>query len=168
MQSLLFSFQGRINRAKFWLVHIAMDVVFIILMGIGFGSAALSSGDPDAAMAAAGTTGIISLLLCIPLVWIGLAISVKRWHDRNKSGWWTLIGLVPLVGWIWLLVELGFLRGTAGNNDYGAMSSWAVWAFVGLYPVASTNNYTVFPPQFDRLTISVPGSGSRAGRRGVS
>jgi uncharacterized membrane protein YhaH (DUF805 family) len=120
MQSLLFSFQGRINRAKFWFIHIAMDVVFIVLMAIGFGSAALSSGDPDAAMAAAGTTGIISLLLCIPLIWIGLAISVKRWHDRNKSGWWILISLVPVIGGLWFLIECGFLRGTMGPNTYGS------------------------------------------------
>lgn len=118
MQSLLFSFQGRINRAKFWLVHIAMDVVFVILMGIGFGTAALS-GDPDAIAAAAGTTGVIVTLLCIPLVWIGLAVSVKRWHDRNKSGWWILIGLVPVIGGLWFLIECGFLRGTVGPNTYG-------------------------------------------------
>ena len=119
MQSLLFSFQGRINRAKFWLIHIAMDVVFFILMGIGFGAAALS-GDPDAAMAAMGPTGVIALLLCIPLVWIGLAVSVKRWHDRNKSGWWILISLVPVIGGLWFLIECGFLRGTVGPNTYGA------------------------------------------------
>ncbi|TGR16409.1 DUF805 domain-containing protein, partial [Mesorhizobium sp. M8A.F.Ca.ET.197.01.1.1] len=43
----------------------------------------------------------------------------KRWHDRNKSGWWTLIGLIPIIGGIWLLIELGILEGTRGANQYG-------------------------------------------------
>jgi len=48
-----------------------------------------------------------------------LAVYTKRWHDRNKSGWWSLILLIPIVGPIWMLVELGFLRGTEGTNNYG-------------------------------------------------
>ena len=48
-----------------------------------------------------------------------LAVYAKRWHDRDKSGWWTLIGLVPFIGAIWLLVECGILEGTRGPNSYG-------------------------------------------------
>ena len=43
MQSLLFSFQGRVNRAKFWLVHVVMWVVILVVFSALFGSAALSS-----------------------------------------------------------------------------------------------------------------------------
>jgi uncharacterized membrane protein YhaH (DUF805 family) len=53
-------------------------------------------------------------------IWIALALHAKRWHDRGKSGWWTLIVLVPFIGAIWLFVELGCLRGTVGPNQYGA------------------------------------------------
>ena len=49
----------------------------------------------------------------------GLVLSVKRWHDRNKSGRWVLINLVPVVGWLWHLIECGFLRGTIGPNRFG-------------------------------------------------
>ena len=49
MQSLLFSFQGRVNRAKFWLVHVVMWVVMMIAFGAILGSAAVSS-DPQAAL----------------------------------------------------------------------------------------------------------------------
>ena len=62
---------------------------------------------------------VVLLLAMIPMAWIGLAIQVKRWHDRNKSGWWCLIALVPYIGGLWQLVECGFLPGTQGRNDYG-------------------------------------------------
>ena len=44
----------------------------------------------------------------------------RRWHDRDKSGWWTLIGLIPVVGAIWILVECGCLKGSDGPNRFGA------------------------------------------------
>lgn len=53
-------------------------------------------------------------------IWPYLAIAIKRWHDRDKSGWWVLIGLVPLIGPIWAIVETGFLPGTDGPNQFGA------------------------------------------------
>jgi len=120
MQSLLFSFQGRINRAKFWLVHVAMWVVIAIVFGVIMGGAAMSA-DPAKAMQGVGTIGgIVLAIVYILAIWIGLATGVKRWHDRNKSGWWVLIAFVPVVGGIWYLIECGFLRGTAGPNTYGA------------------------------------------------
>jgi len=120
MQSLLFSFQGRINRAKFWLVHVAMWVVVAIAFSAIFGSAALSS-NPQAALQSVGALGaIILLVVYILALWIGLAIAAKRWHDRNKSAWWILIVFVPLVGGLWYLIECGFLKGTTGANKYGS------------------------------------------------
>ena len=119
MQSLLFSFQGRINRAKFWLVHVAMWVVVAIAFSAILGSAAMSS-DPQAALQSVGAVGgIILLIVYILALWIGLAVAAKRWHDRNKSAWWILIVFVPVVGGLWYLIECGFLRGTAGTNKYG-------------------------------------------------
>jgi uncharacterized membrane protein YhaH (DUF805 family) len=120
MQSLLFSFQGRINRAKFWLVHVAMWVVVAIVFSVILGSAAMSS-DPQAALQSVGVVGgLILLVVYILALWIGLAIAAKRWHDRNKSAWWILIVFVPLVGPLWYLIECGFLRGTTGANKYGS------------------------------------------------
>jgi uncharacterized membrane protein YhaH (DUF805 family) len=60
--------------------------------------------------------GIANLLLA----WPTIAISVKRWHDRDHSGWWVLVALVPIVGWLWMLVANGFLQGTPGANRFGA------------------------------------------------
>jgi uncharacterized membrane protein YhaH (DUF805 family) len=119
MKSLLFSFQGRANRAKFWLVNVGLMVVEAIVFGIA-GGAAMMSGDPSAALSSMGVMGIVCLLVFIVLFWIGLAIAVKRWHDRGKSGWWVLIALVPVIGGFWYIIECGFLKGTTGANSYGA------------------------------------------------
>jgi len=62
---------------------------------------------------------VISLAVSVIAIWVGLAIQIKRWHDRNKSGWWVLINLVPIIGPLWALVEVGFQRGTVGPNRYG-------------------------------------------------
>jgi uncharacterized membrane protein YhaH (DUF805 family) len=43
----------------------------------------------------------------------------KRCHDRGKSGWMSLIALIPLAGAIWALVDLGILAGQLGPNEYG-------------------------------------------------
>jgi uncharacterized membrane protein YhaH (DUF805 family) len=43
------------------------------------------------------------VLVLVPALWPGIAVSIKRWHDRNKSGWWVWINLIPLVGAIWSL-----------------------------------------------------------------
>ena len=119
MQNLLFSFQGRVNRAKFWLVHIAMWVVVAIVFVILFGGAAMSS-DPQAALASVGVVGgLVLAVVYILAIWIGLAIAAKRWHDRNKSAWWILILFVPAVGGLWYLIECGFLKGTPGTNRFG-------------------------------------------------
>jgi uncharacterized membrane protein YhaH (DUF805 family) len=120
MQSLLFSFQGRINRAKFWLVHVVMWVIVLVVFGAICGSAAMSS-DPQTALQSVGVVGgLILLVVYILAVWIGLAIAAKRWHDRNKSAWWILIVFVPVVGGLWYLIECGFLRGTTGPNKFGS------------------------------------------------
>lgn len=62
---------------------------------------------------------ICSILVGLGAFYCTLAVASKRWHDRDKSGWWSLIGLVPVVGALWLIVENGFLPGTAGRNRFG-------------------------------------------------
>jgi uncharacterized membrane protein YhaH (DUF805 family) len=59
-------------------------------------------------------SGIYGLAVLIPT----LAVSVRRLHDIDRSGWWILIGLVPLLGVIVLLV-FALLEGTPGDNRYG-------------------------------------------------
>ncbi len=123
---LFTSFEGRINRKPFWLSLLALFVVEWILMlvlGLVLGTSMMGNVDPNMApdqAAAMATKGMIPIIIVSLLfLYPALAIYAKRWHDRGKSGWWTLIGLVPVIGGIWLLVELGFLRGTEGPNQYG-------------------------------------------------
>jgi uncharacterized membrane protein YhaH (DUF805 family) len=103
---ILFSFQGRIPRKTYWIWGVGalllVGIFFYILLGI--------VGVKDQA-----TQYLVNLLL----LWPSLAITVKRWHDRDKSAWWLLIMLVPLVGTLWALIECGFLRGTVGPNRFG-------------------------------------------------
>jgi uncharacterized membrane protein YhaH (DUF805 family) len=119
MSNLLFSVQGRANRAKFWLVALGIVVVEVILFAVILGGAALS-GDPEQIAAAMGpVASVVILVFVVIATWISIAVAVKRYHDRNKSGWWVLIVFVPVIGGLWYLIECGFLRGTPGSNTYG-------------------------------------------------
>jgi uncharacterized membrane protein YhaH (DUF805 family) len=105
LKQMLFSFEGRISRKPFWLYGIAAAIVFGILYMIG---------------KRMGTIGmVITLPVNIAYLWVALALHVKRWHDRDKSGWWVLMSFLPVIGTIWVFVECGCLRGTAGGNNYG-------------------------------------------------
>lgn len=84
-----------------------------LIVGLLIGG--ISSSSDEGAVAAIA----IYFLYSIPCVWIGLAMQVKRWHDRDKSGWMVLINFIPIVGLLWAFVELGFLQGTIGPNQYG-------------------------------------------------
>jgi uncharacterized membrane protein YhaH (DUF805 family) len=59
------------------------------------------------------------MLLAVTLGWPTVALYVKRWHDRGKSGWWTLLLLFPVIWDLWVTFECGFFRGDQGPNKYG-------------------------------------------------
>lgn len=107
---LLTSYDGRINRAKFWagigifLVGAVVAIIIDNVIGTTF------NGLPY---------GFVYAIYAIAALYSVFALYAKRWHDRDKSGWWTLIGLVPFIGGIWLIVELGILEGTRGANRFG-------------------------------------------------
>lgn len=135
-KTLLFGFQGRINRAKYWLAALIVGGVMVLgLIGaviIGLGSGLFVFLNP------------VLIVAFVVATWISVATGIKRLHDRNKSGWWLLLFyLVPplltnagsMVGngpaarlvasvlslalSIWCFIELGCLKGTAGANLYG-------------------------------------------------
>ncbi len=103
---LFFQFDGRINRAKYWLGIVGIWVVLGVLVALAF------AFDSTAFW-------VVYSIAVIAVIWPGLAIAIKRWHDRGKSGWWVLIGLIPLIGPLWVLIECGFLPGDDGPNEYG-------------------------------------------------
>ena len=52
-------------------------------------------------------------VMTIPSINLG----IKRFHDLGKTGWWVLIGFVPIIGGLWYLIEAGFLPGAKGPTE---------------------------------------------------
>ena len=116
----LFSFQGRIGRKTFWLTALAVWAVYIVVaVGIMFASGGFEAMTDPQASADVGTINVLLIPFAIAWFWLLLALQVKRWHDRDKSGWMVLVNLIPLIGFFWALVENGFLKGTEGDNRFG-------------------------------------------------
>ncbi|MBI2994385.1 MAG: DUF805 domain-containing protein [Gammaproteobacteria bacterium] len=120
----LLSFNGRLNRQPWWILGISVSAVAVVLqvvvsITLGTVSAPGEAGAPPG-MAGGGLAGIIVLIVSLAALWINLALTAKRFHDRDKSAWWILIGLIPVVGALWILVDCGFLKGTEGDNRFGA------------------------------------------------
>jgi uncharacterized membrane protein YhaH (DUF805 family) len=104
-------FGGRARRSEYWwffLFSILVGVVTSILdiaLGTDFEGSVTSSG-------------LFSLIANLALLLPSLAVAVRRLHDTDRSGWWILIALIPLIGAIVLLVF--FVQdGTPGPNRFG-------------------------------------------------
>lgn len=123
ISSLLWSFEGRIGRAQFWL-----GLLLVILIGVAFGIVVglIDGGEnlqrPQEMGPVASVIAVIGLLT---MTIAQLAVYVKRFHDRGKSGWWVLIAFLPLIGFFWILIELGMLAGDPGPNTYGTLDTSA-------------------------------------------
>ena len=123
---LLFSFRGRIGRLTWWLMGL-VQIVMMLLASAPIGVTGnrwwtlYEMGDPGAAKAGAIfiATGTVAVVL---FGWVGLAANVKRFHDRNKSGWWLLIAFIPVIGGLWLAGELGFLGPVDDGNRFNSSS----------------------------------------------
>ena len=107
---LLFSFQGRATRAQYW----GASILGYVGLGVH-----VSLTIPLLAILENALLDVFVLVPILVWFWMMLAVQIKRWHDRGKSGVWCLIGLLPYIGAIWKFIELGCLSGTLGQNDYG-------------------------------------------------
>jgi uncharacterized membrane protein YhaH (DUF805 family) len=119
---LMTGFEGRIGRARWWLgqVIVAGYVAFVTFVGSMLGVPGIDPATPADADHPMTTTGLVFVVLGLISLWPSLAVAAKRWHDRGKSGWWSLILLVPVLGGLWTLIELGLLRGEPQVNRFGA------------------------------------------------
>ena len=97
--------RGRISRKQYWL-HYMLPIALIPVPFAILDITLRTNGKLER---------LASLVMAVP----SLAASIKRLHDRNKSAWFLLLWLVPIIGWIWIAVETGFFRGTAGLNRFG-------------------------------------------------
>jgi uncharacterized membrane protein YhaH (DUF805 family) len=95
-------FDGRASRPAFW-----WWVLFVILVSIAANIIDLAIGAP-----------VFSALVGLGLLLPGLSVSIRRLHDTNRTGWWILIYLIPLIGLIVLLVFY-LQQGDPGENRYG-------------------------------------------------
>ena len=128
-KNLFLSFDGRISRQPWWIGLIVLWIIqmiayFILMMVFGSSMPAVDptmTEEQQAQVMMQSMSGMMIplIILLLLFIWPALALYAKRWHDRNKSGWWSLIALVPIIGGFWMLIELGFLRGTEGSNNYG-------------------------------------------------
>ncbi|NNE21878.1 MAG: DUF805 domain-containing protein [Rhizobiales bacterium] len=93
--------EGRINRQRWW---IGVGILFVvgIISSVLFGSG-----------------GLVPFIIGILVMLAGIMLHIKRCHDRDKSGWWCLLLLIPFVGTIWAVIDLGILAGTPGENRFG-------------------------------------------------
>ena len=103
---IFFSLDGRLSRRQFWLYGVLALLGAALLGHLLLGIARVPPKTADL---------VVNLLL----LWPAIAVSVKRWHDRDKSGWWVLLNLLPVIGWLWALIDNGFLAGTDGPNRFG-------------------------------------------------
>lgn len=101
---LLFSPRGRLPRKRAWRALLLASTLFVMLYLLFDAVAGPSS----------------TLVLYPPFLWSLYAIGAKRYHDRAKRAGWLLLLAVPVLGPLWIAVELGCRRGTRGDNRYGA------------------------------------------------
>ncbi|MGH3767239.1 MAG: DUF805 domain-containing protein [Pseudonocardiaceae bacterium] len=95
-------FVGRARRQEYWMFTLFNTLAYLGLFVIGM----------------VLHTGLLGLLYGLAVLVPGLAVAVRRLHDTGRSGWWLLIGLIPLIGAIVLIVFL-VTEGERQPNAYG-------------------------------------------------
>lgn len=110
LSQLFFSTKGRIPRSTYWYFYLGSVLIGLTMLVLD-----LALGTFNKETSRGLFTTIASLILLIP----SYAVAIKRLHDRDRSGWFILVGMIPFVG-IWIWIEIGFLKGTYGTNQYGS------------------------------------------------
>ena len=127
MKNFFFPTANRVRRRQFWTVQLANIAIGCLLAVIGFviGKATNQSTE-DGQFAANGASALPMLVFTVAAAAVQLTllistikIFIKRYHDRDKSGAWVFIILVPVIGALWSFIETGFLAGTSGPNRFG-------------------------------------------------
>jgi uncharacterized membrane protein YhaH (DUF805 family) len=121
------TFSGRARRAEYWWFVLACTIggaLMNVIDALVFGVTVMPS--PELAESASSmemdlyyfVPSIFGSVFWLALIIPSISVSVRRLHDLDKSGWWWWLWLLPLIGWIIMLIwYLG--RGTVGPNAYG-------------------------------------------------
>ncbi|HEX5558575.1 MAG TPA: DUF805 domain-containing protein [Gaiellales bacterium] len=94
-------FDGRATRPQYWWFALINAVISLVLR-----------------LAIPGAGLIISELYGLAVLLPSIGVAIRRLHDTNRTGWWILVVLIPVVGWVWLIVLLA-RPGDTGPNQYG-------------------------------------------------
>jgi uncharacterized membrane protein YhaH (DUF805 family) len=104
-----FAFDGRARRTEYWMFTLFNIIICVVLTVI---DRMLGTWRPESGV------GMLSGLYCLAVLLPSLGVTVRRLHDTDRSGWWILLALVPLIGSIALLVFM-VLDSTPGPNRFG-------------------------------------------------
>lgn len=117
------TFTGRARRSEFWwyflfyfIVNIVLGWVDSVLFGTVTETGSLATG--DYAYNASTDTPVLSMIFALASLLPSLAVTARRLHDINRSGWWMLISLIPIVGLI-LMIVWAATGGDKGPNRFG-------------------------------------------------
>jgi uncharacterized membrane protein YhaH (DUF805 family) len=102
-------FDGRSRRKEYWFFVLFSTLISLLLIAIDSATGTFRSPRGPGLL-----SGIYSLAVLVP----SLAVSVRRLHDTNRTGWWLLLGIVPFIGPIVLLVFFAS-DGNPDDNEYG-------------------------------------------------
>ena len=99
------NFKGRARRQEYWMFAFINLIIILILNTID-------------RVAFSADMAILSSVYLLAILIPGIAVAVRRLHDTDKSGWWALLGLIPIVGTVILIVMMCF-DSTPGTNRFG-------------------------------------------------
>ncbi|AZG98726.1 TPA: DUF805 domain-containing protein [Proteus mirabilis] len=109
------NFSGRARRKEYWMFIVVNTIILAILYGIMFSSIDSYTGEMSGTgFAAFIIICIYSLATIIP----NIAVTVRRFHDQDKSGWMVLLSFIPFAGGLILFIFM-CLEGTRGENRFG-------------------------------------------------
>lgn len=121
---LFLNYSGRIGRLTYWISTAVLAVLQFLVIYALLRASGATLREINLHPETAGSGVFLHVLLPVIIVAVlflypTYALATKRWHDRGKSGWWSLIGFVPVIGGLWMFVELGFLGPDEAVNQYG-------------------------------------------------
>ncbi|MBG2913418.1 DUF805 domain-containing protein [Proteus cibarius] len=109
------NFSGRARRKEYWMFTLVNTIIITILYAIVISSIDMNTGEMSSLGSIVGIIlGIYSLAIIIP----SLAVTIRRFHDQDKSGWMFLLAFIPAVGGLIVFVFM-CLEGTKGDNRFG-------------------------------------------------
>lgn len=115
------TFEGRARRKEYWF-FILFNVLAVVVLGII--DVVLGTSSKETGL------GLLSGLYLLAVLLPALAVTVRRLHDTDRSGWWILIEFIPLIGGLVLLI-FTLLDSTPGSNRFGPSPKGEVGGGVG-------------------------------------